>query len=410
MRQRSVAEGFTLVELMIVLVISSLLLLAVITIYERYVTESRIQKTHAHVREVAFRINAHFPATLRLPCPAAPNQSMYDEDYGAERCDLISIPAGTCSPEGVCVAIGSRDADGDGALDEVVIGAVPVQTLREDQGQKQLSNDVSLDGYGNKLSYAVSKHLLGTGTFGFDRGVVVAVDEFGAFTAGMTNASGEPDAHFVIVSHGRDGRGAYAPDGGRPEGCVAGSTVDAENCDDDGVFVQALAHSTGGNAQHYDDYVYFEKMEDAALWANIPTTGADGRTTISPDIENLNSGAVVIGRSPVVPAEQLEVTGNLLDANAGNDLGAIRTDEATRVNRICEKSRPENCVDVAAFTGTGRLRCRQGEVLTGIAAGAALCTRPAFSGVTMRQRCCPPYWLKGIDSNGNIICTGGGRC
>lgn len=405
------SKGFTLLEMTIVLIIVSLIMVAIIEVYDRYHQMIKIKKTVEHIQEASLRISSHFPIMLRYPCPAEPTRSISDPDYGVEQCDFSAIPTGSCSAEGICVVSGSRDADGDGTLDDIVIGAVPVTTMRDMQGINSFTNETSLDGFGNKLTYAVSKNLVSVADFAFENGVITAIDEFGDFTAGMINQADppEPDAHFAIMSHGKDGKGSYTPAGVRQGDCATSTAADAENCDDDGVFLQSLANSAN-DTSYFDDFVYFGKSSDAALWTNITVPNGSGGVDVRPDIENLNDGSVLIGRSDAQPVEKLEVTGNLLDSATDNDLGATRTDGTIRVSRICEKTRPNNCVDVGAFTGAGTLRCPAGKVLSGIAAGGPLCVTPTFSGITARQRCCPPYWLKGIDSNGNIICTGGGLC
>jgi prepilin-type N-terminal cleavage/methylation domain-containing protein len=119
-------EGFTLLELSIVILVVGVLLTPLLRLYQTYQIEELTRKTKEHITVATNGIGIFNP--LRLPCPADRSLPPSDPAYGFEVCDLALIP--NCTPfsnQGICQTNGSRDADGVGGIDKVVIGGVPLR-------------------------------------------------------------------------------------------------------------------------------------------------------------------------------------------------------------------------------------------------------------------------------------------
>lgn len=412
--------GFTIVEISIFLVFFGLFaglavnsMIAYQTQKWRSVTETNLSKSHGAI--VNF-----FAVEGRYPCPADPRLGPDDAEYGLEKCtdgDLPSNPSAV--NDGRLVNV-----DQTGAAEEVMAGSIPFRTIEisvegvdffgtgdqelvyadaaiEDQEsvqnlemKDQLSEDLTLDGYGNKLTYAVTKELTAAPTFDENRGAIVVVDEFtivdGPFFASLIPSQARM-AHYVIVSHGADGKGAYSRDGTVSDVCITVSagppppppppppTPDyadqEENCDIastaemDAAFISALYNTT--NDQYYDDQIIIGDLSTAETWSQ----SGDG-------ITSLNEGNVGVGTEE--PEEKLHV-------NNGNLRG-----NKVKSPQYCDLSE-SYCITsdmIADPDGHPDMECPPDQVIKGIYNGQVHCETAAF---TMLNAACPGgSYLQGV--------------
>jgi hypothetical protein len=141
----------------------------------------------------------------------------------------------------------------------VRIGAVPVRSLN-------LPDEYIADAWGQRFTFAMTERLASDGTYDRDEGDVDLID-----TAGnpIVNPARDPDkglAHYVIVSHGKDGSGGtYIGGGSSPAPCTPGNP-DGENCDNDAVFRRTMLHSSGASSM--DDLIGYRA--NSAFGYEIP--------------------------------------------------------------------------------------------------------------------------------------------
>ena len=374
-------SGFTLLEIVIVLFISSLIYITLFKAYDYYRQVERIETTKSNLANSNAQISYFFSNALRYPCPADRSLALGDPNYGREfntTCDptLIGLTTlGSCTAgNGICLIEGARDINGDTIGEPVLIGAVPIVTILE-TNDSFLPVETAIDGWGSKLTYAVTASLTNNSTYAFFAGVIEAQDEFGRPTAGINQ-----DAHYAIVSHGNDGKGAHLESGQVGIACGAtAAAVDNENCNDDEIFVQALGHYEADTPQFYDDYVYFSKSQSSSLWSYITGTN---------HVVNLNTNNIGIGTD--TPAEKVEVAGTL------------KVDNNLKASRVCDAV--GLCFNINVITGSGAIACPMGQVMVGISNANEDCDVPTFSPPAVGVDC-SPGWVRGIRTDGSVVCT-----
>ncbi len=415
------SEGFTLIEMALVIIISGLLLAAGLESYKVYNNDQARKTTLENIQTVNSAIALFHAVYDRYPCPADITLPLGDPDYGREtNCDPrpVNPVAGTCF-EGVCRADG-RDADNDATTeDTILIGGVPLVTLQDADlvltGIQNvwlgLSSREILDGYGRKLTYAVTERLVTEPTFNETLGAIKIEDEYGE---SLVNPEGS--VHYVVVSHGDNGRGAYS-EGGQLVGndCTAsglplplpappgppvssGNTIEYENCNNDDLFVSALRATVEGNSYN-DDIVNFQMFVGNDLWSYVP-----GNPDVPGSIYNLNPGNVGIG--VIDPDSKLEV------------IGDIQADEVL-AGEICD-STGNDCFPSSIIGGTGNpvqdtdplteeligkkgMECDgANKAMTGIANGRPICESVLPD--TIIGTCPPGKFMIGVSSLGNVVC------
>ena len=361
------------------------------------------------------------------------------------------------------------DLDGDGTNEDYVVGAVPFNTLFNTSaipGQISIkdvftgldfSASNSIDGYGNKVTYAVSRHLCDPTTAGAlandQRGVLdvvtgqqpLCVDgsgnthEYSLLPGeGVCKEINKRFAQLVLVSHGEDGKGAFTESGQLLENCVNvvatppppgplayanspwdnGNANDIINCkvteitedagdgSNRGIFFSGL-RSDADNDNYYDDSIKFYFEDTSQMWQSAATLindmGTPGDTSDDVPItriNNVNGGEVVIG--DVVPQEILHVDGDVQAIN----MRAIGYCDDTTV------SAGTNCLDANTLAGAGMNCPNPGEYAFRIENSTMTCRDP-FSVHNGGTYTCPPSsYLKLIRSNGDFECcdSSGGSC
>jgi len=129
-------HGFTLIEMMIVIVIIGLIISSSLFVFSSITKQFHDRKTEYNIQEIADFIAIYVEKHMRVPCPADPlvisKKNKGGEPFGAERgSGEKGLNFGSCN-----------------TLDEAE-GIVPFLTLG-------LSKDTINDGYGNLITYRIS--------------------------------------------------------------------------------------------------------------------------------------------------------------------------------------------------------------------------------------------------------------
>jgi prepilin-type N-terminal cleavage/methylation domain-containing protein len=196
------SQGFTLIEIAIVLIIITLISGGLISFFNIQLTNQRITSTKANEVAIKIALTNFIAQNNRLPCPAIPNLAPGAAGYGREATATASACTGL-TPNGA-----------------VVTGIVPWISMG-------ISSDAASDGYYNRFTYqvvlaATSTSLTPQTVSGISGAISLHSSGPGVLgappTGNQSNAcgSGLPNpcaAVAMLVSHGRNGYGAYSNQG-----------------------------------------------------------------------------------------------------------------------------------------------------------------------------------------------------
>lgn len=423
-RRQKHNAGFTLIEMSVCIIIIGFLTIPLIRSYFNGQKSLQIETTRENVRQSASEIAA-FTTTGRLPCPSNRALSPSDANYGRElgiagdptAAQIAAIPACTGAAQGICRTAGARDtdADADSVPDPVLIGGIPTEALRD--AGSGLTVAKTFDAWGGQLTYAVSAHLCQSPIDPTNRikmhtrGVIRAVDENDNPTAGIgtreldvpPDGALDPDALFVLLSHGEAGIGGYTREGSLIADCEP-ATLEGENCNNDFTFRAALNNSKASDNSYFDDIVYFHLAIQNTLWEPVGFINAGGQYIMSGHMRNLNDGNT--GILTETPTQKLHVNGNLRAAS-------------TNTAKICDRSgglcfdydflkdrRTADIVTPSNPNPSKRNTCGNGQVLLKLGNNTVECGNPVLQAPGVEKKCSgsTPY-LRGILSNGDLICT-----
>lgn len=409
--------GFTLVELAAVLVITGLLALMASGVTRSYYSQRANRTTLDNMRILEAALIQFMGNEGRYPCPADPSLPQNNPGYGRELCRPLPLPLDCAGvPAGLeCNTIGSRDANGDGLNDVVMIGMLPVRDIYDSVNEDVMFREFhSLDGYGLRLTYAVTESM----TNEANDAVNPVNNNLGAIRVEDANAVSltDPDssAHFVLVSHGENGKGAYSQSGTEVDGCNVlvggvptplpagplggGIDPEKENCDrNDSIFIDDIKSMNINNNRYYDDVVFFRVGGFQPLWVQS-LSSPNGRVWVN----NTNPGNVAIGPGLTDATQALHVFGDVsaeTDVRAQGYCGLTGPDAGGNpANDDCMFAETIGGVGTQCPDGThaaygiedNQLRCRQ-----------VIPSPAAFAGKT----CAAGTYLVGISNLGNIECA-----
>lgn len=406
---KSPENGFTLVELSIVLIIAGLILSTMMASINYYMGNKALEKTLDVIEtsQTALFMNQYVYGFY--PCPADPTLGPDNPMYGRSDCGSINV-----------MKVRGRDVDGDGAGEEVLIGALPFNTLLNPDGNES-TNDAayedyakgvnpSLDGWHNKLTYAVTRSLTDdVDGFNQDAGAIDVVDENNGSILSKPGT-----AHLVIVSHGENGLGAYTENGSKVDDCIDSFNPDAtpvlgagtglpterDNCDFEigpspraAVFLSALRRYDEDDP--YDDTVKYLVTKVTDMWAYTGKYYSDNGTPndFSDDIVfsqagNTNGGNVGVGIKS--PQERLHVQG---------DIQAFEM----HVEGVCD-GQGADCMPPEVLGGeVADMQCPNGKIVSHIEENKVTCSNP-FTAASYGA--CPTgKFLVGISSKYGPICN-----
>lgn len=365
---RNTSEGFTLIEIAIVTIISGIMFIPLFQMYQTYRSQQRIEVT---IENIEISLSLVSSLLDRYPCPADPELPPSDPNYGQEQCTAGG---------GVKVVAGARTP-----AETVLIGAVPIRAIKNN-ASGLLSDDFALDAWGNKLLYAVTTSQTNGATYSSDSGQIDAVNEFNSTTAPIVHsptAGFDKNASFVILSHGPNGNGAYNSSGALVSACGTTRKED-ENCNDDSTFMAALGFYEGDAANYFDDIAYFSAKTDNSLWDSIDPA-------VSGDIYSKNKRNVGIKQPS--PTQKLDVNGSII--STGN----------TKAKEICDYTNNTTCFEIEKISGATGISCGDGEVMTGISDGNVTCTNMTAAAPIDKDCKAEGKWVTGLKSDGTVICS-----
>jgi len=212
------AQGFTLVELAIGLVIIALLLTMMIVPLNAQVDQRRINDTQRQLNLVTDALIGFAVTNGRLPCPATATLANTAANAGVE--------------------IGNCAAGAD--------GVVPWTTLGINE----------TDAWGRRFTYRVTPNFADAPSGGAQSTFTLTDTGTITITNGATAIANQVVA--VIVSHGKNGAGAYQQDGTR---LAVGTGNELENANGDNTFVSRT------DAPDFDDLVQW--LSPAVLKARM---------------------------------------------------------------------------------------------------------------------------------------------
>ena len=225
------ASGFSLIELCIVIIISSLMLAAGLKLFNLYMAQQEIVRTNDRLERIQDVINDFAKANGFYPCPAPISVAPDSPGYATATNCAAAAPAGVTEVTGR----GGR---------KVRIGALPARTL-------EMSDTYMADGWNHRYTYAVTVPLTNASTFDNDEGAITIRDI-------NDNTVINGTAHYVLLSHGEDGKGSYSTGGGQFMACTATSGKDQDNCTNTtATFRVSQDRSTAPGSGYYDDFALY---------------------------------------------------------------------------------------------------------------------------------------------------------
>lgn len=374
MKTSGADRGYTLVELAIVITILGIIIAAGVAAYTLYLKDSRYQATEralsmAQVSIAGFRsLHGHYP------CPASPTAQPGDADYGYQDCTGSSLLS-TNSVRTPALA-----------NPNIMIGTIPFRELN-------ISERNAYDGYNNRLTYAVTQGLTDSVTYDNAIGGISLID-----SAGMSVVDPADSGHFVVLSHGPNGDGAYTRDGVALP-CTA-STAETDNCNADHAFV------VSGLLNDFDDEVAYELSMSMQEWQfssadpdNIHlrrtnSVGVGGAVTADLSGDPTLFVTTVPPVTPPLPLPPDPGVEGIVQVLAG----------AAQTGALCDES-GVNCFAPSVVAGDptvpdGGYLCPSTQpYMYGIAGNSGLCTDE------LTFACPAGQYMGGIDAGGRLICT-----
>lgn len=269
MEKTASEQGFTLIELAIVILVSGLLLSGIISAYEGY-TKARTQTVTLDNLDMARgALGQFYTRHGRLPCPAPPGLPPEDTRTGREFCAPADNPSpGKCLEDGFCRQNG-MDADLNSEEDTILKGALPYITLN-------LNSAYALDGWQRQFVYVVTENITSRDMFSEDLGAIQLVKADGKTSVGTGKG-----LQAIVFSSGDNGKGAYLSSGALYLPCE-GKGVDIRNCDHDGAYVSDVL-SIGNPQSYFDDIVAAQIRTTFDLWPAIHGTCPEGEFAFGVD-------------------------------------------------------------------------------------------------------------------------------
>ncbi len=399
-------KGFTLIEMAIAISILGIIIISAVALLKQRQVWLQTHNTIVAISKVTEAVTAYRNTYGAYPCPSSLTFSDSTSGFGlAGDCKdtSVTVGAGVDASSGYARATASAarqitywdrslnpPVQVINAVPKIRIGAVPFKNLN-------LEVSDTIDGYHNRIFYAVTENMAVSKRFSEDGGGIQVLNENDESLLGV-----EESGHFIIFSAGKNGAGAYTPGGSR-QAC-ANTGMEADNCNlTDNVFRLSQAGTTpNGSSDGFDDVISFSSHEDISLWEQNPG---------SPNMAVKKIGKLGIGVNSKDPSDDFAVDGVLIARNdpgdPAGDKGRILSDT------ICNNSGGTSlCFPSATIAGelksnpadpdtanTGGLSCPSGEFMVAIRNGQPDCKDDV-------QVLCPTgTFMTGIKANGELECS-----
>ncbi len=377
-------KGFTLIELAVVLLISGATVIMVSQFLKSYTEKARYEDTIEALKVTKAALKEYYALRGHYPCPAVPGgdgeQECRDETDGAyDPDDCVIVPIGLS-----CTQTSSRDGDGNGEDDTIMIGVVPYAELFDRVKDTPFTSTHRRDGYNTLITYAVTEHMT--------RSEDHTVEDPAPPTEGAINIIDEHErnilvnpntAHFAVFSHGTNRKGGYSISGQMADGChvhqmdasdnpvfdgdgnpvminppegPSGGAYDPEieNCDrNDAIFQSGIRSINMDNNNYNDDLLLYVATGFLPLWSKSLACPTNEGTCLY----NTTRGLVGV---TIEPSSELHVAG---------DVGVAVQVEATN---YCERNDNDTCFIADNIAGTGST-CGTGQAAYAIQNGELEC-------------------------------------
>ncbi len=365
-------RGLTLIEVAIGMIILGILMSGALAIYRVQQHMRAAEVTARNLETVEEALGTFVSRFNRYPIPMAFAVVEGETGYGQSSALAGSCNASPPTDNRICRSTGAGGGN-------VLIGSLPFHDLN-------LPADKTVDGYGRRFTYAVTEMMTvpETPTVPWVPAVCVRRQEMnasGSIVEVDCTAPDNPPQDIALVSHGRDGQGAWTPEGSAHITCgTDGPRKQDANCDNDGHFLQPRGRFQGDTAEYNDDVISVDVLPDSNHWQEL-TEGI------------FNRGEHFVGLGVENPGAALDVAGNI----KADNLRAIELCERDGDNAI-------NCFTPEKIAGQDPLmRCGEAGLVSGIDHGQVRC-----QGLMNSFSCPPDQPLSGINADGSPRCGGGG--
>jgi|GEM_PF-6988711 len=386
-----VQRGFSLIEMATVMIVMGIVITPAATMYHQHRVEKDWDEVKDDLDEISIAIGRYRAVYGRYPRPAPVNAKPGDADYGFE-IDSTLIPAPNACSNGTCTFVNNVPVPAE----NVLIGSLPFKTLNLQEVQ-------SIDSYKNRYSYIVTQDLTDNTSFDLSGGGISVLDSENP-TESLIFPAGK--AHFVVISHGKNGAGAVSRGGSIGNACGNGSAVEQENCDPDSDFIAGSY-----DKDVFDDRVTFFTSVYPAEWQVSATTNYGDAI----HLKNTDSIAIGASMSDNLGASK-QATVRTITADTGSiyattnfvseqicTFGGTSTGDCFGPEQIAGNLHDDGTRLEAETTSEG-MSCYTPSTgddyyMAGVANNKLLCTNEIFS-------VCPKnMFITGIDANGKMKCS-----
>lgn len=288
-------RGFSLIELSLIILVLSFIAVGMLSGVKDHKVLKNDYETYKKIKKIKETIESYKNSAGYFLCPADGTLQRTDPDFGIEM---------RISPDGDCDSVSnpgnSNYTSSDG---KVQIGILPVRSYG-------LSDDYLYDEWGNRITYAVTEKLVSSTTYAESSGGIIIIKDYNNLLPPDDPAQNRfsSEGSFLVISHGKDGIGAYNHDGTMRitassigGGEFADSEFQAQNhhmygtMPIDNVFVKPSQPFPG---IYFDDYInYGTKPPPPGFAVGVKKSGIYATDTFSGVLEMPDKGFLASGYS-----------------------------------------------------------------------------------------------------------------
>lgn len=249
------SRGFSLLELSIVMVAMAFIATGLMRIAINTTKVDKQEETERKLEVISKRLALYVFENQRLPCPANGTLAASDANYG--RAQPLSNGANAVD----------ECENGIATSGNVHIGSVPTIDLN-------LPDSYMVDGWARRFNYAVDTRFTNNNVTFVDcdgttaaRSVCFEFLSNGSIEIGTTVDGSERtnEAVYVLISHGKNGHGAFPRGGGTARLNLSTAPEEEENAHVAGTFDEGFIDIDESNT--FDDMLYY--AEKSQIIANI---------------------------------------------------------------------------------------------------------------------------------------------
>lgn len=299
--------GFTLIEMAVVVVIIGILMAAGLKVANVQRDAAAYSATRTKQEAIKQALINYLRNNRRLPCPDSGTGFDDGGNPGVIKFALGTLPDGQ---ENRNIAVGNPYVTTVGC--DTRLGVLPWATLG-------LARDAAIDGFGNFFTYHVSTSNVAPATAddwnitpvapaAFATGVTGGITRQERFNNAAVPTPLAPDAVVVVVSHGKNGLGAYTIKGSQNVMPLVANALfvdEGENADGDAVSIQRDTNNDPlANGGAYDDVVVMLTPDDLLAPLLKEGTFKPTQAEVSGTLANIRDSVIVniMGNAVPVPA------------------------------------------------------------------------------------------------------------